>query len=66
MDEAPEDWDSKTNKLMNEGELGLADFIDILELHDISQYIVGRVRKFNHYTSDTDAQYWANSYIVRL
>ena len=66
MDEAPEDWDSKTNKLMNEGELGLTDFIEILELDDISQYIVGRVRKFNHYTSDTDAQYWANSYIVRL
>ena len=50
---------------MAEDELGLADFIEILELGSISQYIVKRMRKFSHYKygnlrNDIDRQYVAN------
>jgi hypothetical protein len=62
MDEVPEDWDSKTHKFMTEGDLGLADFIDMLELDGISQYIIGRVRKFDNYTSEIDRQYVVNNF----
>ena len=65
MDEAPEDWDSKTYKFMTEEDLGLADFIDMLELNDISQYIIERVRKFNNYpilTSVIDREYVINNF----
>ena len=62
MDEVPENWDSKTYKFMTEGDLGLADFIDMLELDGISQYIIGRVRKFNNYTSEIDRQYVVNNF----
>ena len=62
MDEVPENWDSKTHKLMTENELGLADFIEILELSSISQYIIERIRKFNRYSTENDRQYVTNNF----
>ena len=57
-----EHWDSKTHKFMTEGDLGLADFREMLELDGISQYIIGRVRKFDNYTSEIDRQYVVNNF----
>ena len=62
MDEVPENWDSKTHKLMTKEELGLADFIEILELSSISQYIVKRIRKFSRYSTEADRQYVTNNF----
>jgi len=66
MDEVPENWDSKTYKLMNEDNLGLADFIEILELDSISQYIIERIRKFSRYSTEGDRQYVTNNYFTSV
>jgi hypothetical protein len=60
-----ETWTEETKKLaLEEGDLGLESFIDILKLDDIKQYIVSRVRKFDRPVTDTDREYinsnWSN------
>tara|TARA_R110000765_G_scaffold153681_4_gene256606 strand:- start:5353 stop:6666 length:1314 start_codon:yes stop_codon:yes gene_type:complete len=60
MDEVPSQWDSKTHKLMTQDNLGLIDFIEILELDSIGQYIVERVSKFNRFINDDDREYAIN------
>ena len=60
-----ETWTDETKKLaLEEGDLGLESFIDILKLDDIKQYIVSRVRKFDRPVTDTDREYinsnWSN------
>ena len=63
----PETWtDENLRKLVfNKDDLGLENFIEILNLKQINQYIMGRWGKFDRpsrYTTDTDREYITNNW----
>ena len=60
----PESWtDENVRKLVfNKDDLGLENFIEILNLKQIKQYILGRVRKFDRPVTDTDMEYINNNW----
>ena len=58
-----EAWADETKKLAREeGDLGLENFIEILNLKQIKQYIIGRVRKFDRPVTNTDREYINNNW----
>ena len=58
-----ETWTDETKKLvLQKDDLGLEEFIDILRLRRIKQYIISRVRKFDRPVTDTDIEYINNNW----
>ena len=58
-----ETWTDETKKLvLQKDDLGLEEFIDILRLRQIKQYIISRVRKFDRPVTDTDIEYINNNW----